>query len=353
MHNQEAVARDVAVDVPHNRTRAAERPLTIAQPVPPRVSVIVPTYNAAEYLDAALAGVAAQSRPPDEVVVLDDASLDDTVAVAERWEAVLPLTIVRLPQNVGLGAARRLAIERSTGDLLALLDADDYWLPDHLEVLLACHARHGGIVTANHYRWVAGRLLGSIPHSEVHPVPDPDDQPRAILTANFLSYGSLFSRDDYERVGGFRPLRRCEDWDLWIRMIRAGCRVTRPEPVTLLYRKRPDSLSALNGCVEDDIKLLEGLVGDLDGEERSDVEGLIRRQRARLELLAGLDDAAAGHLAEARRRWARAIVTDRSLPWVDRGRGSVAMRAALCLVAPGRALAMRDRRMGDVALAVK
>src|SRR4029079_6294182 len=108
-----------------------------------------------------------------------------------------------------------------------------------------------------------------------------------------------------------RPLRRSEDWDLWIRMIRAGCRVTRPEAVTLLYRIRHDSLSALDGCIEADIALLEGLATQLDTDERDDVEQLLRRQRGRLQFLLGVDDAVAGDLASARRRWARSVVTDR------------------------------------------
>jgi glycosyltransferase involved in cell wall biosynthesis len=320
---------------------------------PPALSVILPTYNAAPFLDAALAGVAAQSRLPDEVVVLDDASVDDTIAIARRWDSLLPLTVVPRPQNGGLGAARGLAIERSSGELLALLDADDYWLPDHLAVMLDCHRRHDGIVTPNHYRWVAGQLLGSIPHSVSQPLPPPDEQPRAILTANFLSSGSVFRRYDYERVGGYRELRRSEDWDLWIRMIRAGCRVTRPRTVTLLYRRRPDSLSALNGCIEADIGLLEGLLPNLEGVERADVERLLRRQRARLHLLRGLDDAAAGDLPLARRRWARALVTDPSLRLGDGIHGSTTLRAALCLISPRRALALRDRRRDDPNLTVK
>ena len=312
------------------------------------VSVVVPAYNASAFLDAALASVAAQSRPADEVVVVDDASSDGTGAVAERWADVLPLVLVRKPENEGLGAARRDGIARSSGDLLALLDADDYWLPDHLEVMVACYERHGGIISASGYHWVPEERLGSVAWNELAPVPSHDRQRHQILRWNFLLSNVLISREDYQAAGGFRDLRSDEDWDLWIRMIRDGARVTVPDTVTTFFRKRTGSLSSSEQLLAFDVRVLEELLETAAPEERPVVEGALRRRRARMRLLQGYDLARCGAIGPARREWLRAALQDRSfrggLSTVD---GSVALRALLCAIAPRRVVDHRDRRAAD------
>ena len=111
-----------------------------------RIAVVVPAFNAATTLDATLASVAAQSLMPAAVVVADDHSADGTVDVAHEWTVRLPLEVVRLERNSGPAAARRAAIERTDAPLIALLDADDVWFPEHLAALMAIYERDGGIV---------------------------------------------------------------------------------------------------------------------------------------------------------------------------------------------------------------
>lgn len=308
------------------------------------VSVIIPAYNAGCFLRAALASVAAQSRPADEVVVIDDASTDDTLAVAERWSDHLPLVLVRKQANEGLGAARRDGIANSSGDRLALLDADDYLLPDHLEVVLACHERHGGIVAASGYRWVPNQRIATTPWNVLAPVPPPGKQHEEILRRNFLFSNVVISRTSYERSGGFRALRSDEDWDLWIRMIRAGSRVMVPETVTVIFRNHPGSLSSAEGYLPWDIKVLEGLMDDVSDGERPIVERALRRRHARVRLLHGYELARSGRVADARFAWLRAAIQDRSLQGGLSPAGSVALRAMLCLLAPRQMVQQRDRR---------
>jgi glycosyltransferase involved in cell wall biosynthesis len=312
-----------------------------------RISVIVPAYNAGEHLTAALASLAGQARPPDEVVVVDDGSTDDTAVVAKRWAELLPLVLVQNESNLGLGATRRVGIERASGELIALLDADDYALPDHLDVLLETWRGHGGVAVADAYRWVPGQRLGH--HGWVaRAIPPPADQARAILFGNFSCYATLFSRAAYDRAGGFRPLRRCEDWELWIRMIRSGSVLTAAPTPTLIYRRRPDSLSAGDGCVAGNIAVLEGVVEEVRGPEREWAATALRRHRARARFVAAFDDVAAGRLGRARLQWLRAAVEDRGLRSIDPGlRGSVALRALACMAAPGRAMTRRHRRLVD------
>ena len=94
------------------------------------VTAIIPTFNRAATLDRALASVFGQTRVPDEVIVVDDASTDETESVVRRFPEVLYL---RLQRNSGAAHARNEGVRRARGDLIAFLDSDDVWLPHKSE----------------------------------------------------------------------------------------------------------------------------------------------------------------------------------------------------------------------------
>lgn len=98
------------------------------------VSVLIPAYNAAKTIDATLRSVLAQTRPPDQIIVVDDGSTDDT---SRRLKAYLPRIIVVSQANCGVAVTRNILFQHSTGDVLAYLDADDLWHPQYLEFQLA------------------------------------------------------------------------------------------------------------------------------------------------------------------------------------------------------------------------
>jgi glycosyltransferase involved in cell wall biosynthesis len=104
--------------------------------VAPRVSVVMPAWNAARTIGAAMASVLSQSLPDLELVICDDASSDATVRVAESI-ADGRVRVLRQERNGGPGAARDRAIDVARGQWIAVIDADDAWLPDRLERLLA------------------------------------------------------------------------------------------------------------------------------------------------------------------------------------------------------------------------
>ena len=102
------------------------------------ISAIVPAYNSAEYLPATLEAILGQSHPPLEVIVVDDGSIDTTGAVAARYT---PRVRCVRTENRGVQAARNLGIAEARGNWIALCDADDLWLPEHL-------AAHAALIAA-------------------------------------------------------------------------------------------------------------------------------------------------------------------------------------------------------------
>ena len=104
-----------------------------------RVSVVIPAFNAGSLLPETLDSLASQVRKPDEVIVVDDGSIDGTAALAERHPIV---TQVIVRPNGGICAARNDGIEASDSDLVFLLDADDLWHPTYLERMIAMMEKH-------------------------------------------------------------------------------------------------------------------------------------------------------------------------------------------------------------------
>src|SRR5690242_14976762 len=98
----------------------------------PSVSVIIPTYNRARFVGEAVASALAQTLPPLEVIVVDDGSTDDTADVVARLND--PRVVYLRQENAGPATARNTGVEAARGDLIALLDSDDRWLPRKLEL---------------------------------------------------------------------------------------------------------------------------------------------------------------------------------------------------------------------------
>lgn len=99
------------------------------------VSVVIPAYNAAQWLSETIESVLAQSLPPFEVIVVDDGSTDNTQEVLARFRGMID---VISQENKGLPTARNVGIRAAKGSLIAFLDADDIWLPEKLSRQVEC-----------------------------------------------------------------------------------------------------------------------------------------------------------------------------------------------------------------------
>jgi glycosyltransferase involved in cell wall biosynthesis len=192
-------------------------------PSHPSVSVIIPCYNSSQTIARALRSVWHGILQPTEVIIVDDASTDDSQLIIAK-ERRLPLTVITLSERCGAGHARNVGVEASSGEFIAFLDADDEWhktkLAKQIAILISnpslayvsCRGRHVAPDLS---------LIRNFPDGEVTVGPDAW---RALLAKNFISTPCVVARRSaFLTVGGFNPtLPIAEDQDLWIRMALVG-----------------------------------------------------------------------------------------------------------------------------------
>jgi glycosyltransferase involved in cell wall biosynthesis len=204
----------------------------------PRISVLMPVYNAERYVARAIESILAQTLGDFEFLIVDDGSKDGSRAIVERYAATdSRIKLVSRP-NTGIVAALNEMIERSTGELLARMDADDVARPDRFERQVAYLDAHPECV-----------MVGSRVR-----IIDPDGHPLTILnealTHEQLDSGMLadagqliyhpsvvIRKRAIDQVGVYRDdFLHCEDLDLFLRLAETGRIVNLPEPL-LDYRE--------------------------------------------------------------------------------------------------------------------
>lgn len=236
----------------------------------PRVTVLVPAYNAVAYLAQALDSALAQRFTDFEVMVVDDGSTDDTGAIADRYAAAHPdrIRVIHQP-NAGLPAARNAAIAAARGELFALLDSDDMWKPGHLQLAVAAFDANPqlGLVHANieridaHGHWIM--TCGPRWRNRRDPY-----AAIALRLEHVSCPTVVFHRRCIEAVGAFDLQFTglgCEDRDLWLR-IAERFQIRYLDVVTASYRLHGNNMSANHGkMTAARLKLLNKLRGSLRG----------------------------------------------------------------------------------------
>ena len=208
----------------------------------PRVSVVIPAFNAATTLSETLDSVIAQSFVDWEAVVVDDGSNDDTWEIAQHRSGDDPRIRVLSQENAGVSAARNIGIAAARAPLLVFLDSDDCLAPDHLACLLEAVKVEGAAVAYCGYLRV--RSDGSV--IAVEQCAEISERPFDVFARRSAAAIHCFMvrRDLVEEVGGFDTgLATCEDWDLWQRIARMGVRFTSIPSSLAYYRIRQGSLS--------------------------------------------------------------------------------------------------------------
>jgi glycosyltransferase involved in cell wall biosynthesis len=206
----------------------------------PAISVVIPAYNSEGTIREALASVASQTFRDYEIIVVDDASSDTTVEIAQASSesSGLKFQVSSLSQNSGPAASRNQGVSEAGGEWIAFLDADDVWLSGRLASQIALMSRFPGA------SMFCGKTIpiGESPSAE-------GTEPGVLKLADFIENNQvatstvLIRKDVFLEVGGFdEQFRGPEDLDLWLRVAADHRVIIDSEPIAG-YRSVTGSLS--------------------------------------------------------------------------------------------------------------
>jgi glycosyltransferase involved in cell wall biosynthesis len=214
----------------------------------PAVSVVIPLYNKASHITRALNSVFAQSVPPSEVIVIDDGSSDGGSGIAAEY-AGKGVNLIE-QDNRGVSAARNKGISEARGDLVAFLDADDEWLPEHLATVARLTREYPGcgayaqafeVVANGGKRWIhSSEGIPAFPWEGVIPY-----YFRSATTYPIWTSAVVAPRWVFASVGPFPVgVRIGEDLDMWCR-IALKYRIAFSTRVGAVYHQEADNRACL------------------------------------------------------------------------------------------------------------
>jgi glycosyltransferase involved in cell wall biosynthesis len=211
----------------------------------PRISIIVPAYNAELFLAETLASVQRQTYREFEVIVVDDGSTDRTSEITRGFVEKDARFILLRQKNAGESAARNVALKHACGEWVAFLDADDVWLPEKLTAqldLIESESR-ANLLFTDYFSWDGQNDFGRR-YSDPDKFPDGDVSRRLIFFNLFGMSTVMIKREILDVVGLIdTELPLAMDWDLWLRIAERGlCAKGVRQPLTR-YRVWPGSAS--------------------------------------------------------------------------------------------------------------
>lgn len=209
-----------------------------------RISVIIPAYNATAYIVEALDSVFAQTSPAHQVIVVNDGS-PDTPQLEQVLAPYRDRITYLVQENRGLSGARNTGLRAATGDLIALLDADDIWLPNYIEIQTAFLREHPeyDLVYCNAL-FFGDSIYDGKQYMEVCPSVG-EASAAAIISRQCHVFVAVTARTQVLQSLGFNEsLRSCEDFDCWLRLTAAGYKIGYHHNILVRYRKHKASLSA-------------------------------------------------------------------------------------------------------------
>lgn len=222
----------------------------------PKISVVVPAYNAQQTILETISSVLQQNFSDFELIVINDGSTDKTLELLETVQDSR-LKVYSYP-NGGLPTARNRGINCAQGEFISFIDADDLWTPDKLELQLKALQQNPQAGVA--YSWTI--CMGNNGNS-FHPGVTESFQGNVypnLLVGNMIASGSnvLIRKEAIESVGYFdESLKSCEDWDYWLRLAPKWDFVVVPKP-QIIYRLSSGAMSSKLDVMEKyQMKVLE------------------------------------------------------------------------------------------------
>lgn len=257
-----------------------------------RISVLIPCFNHGAFVGDAIASVRAQTFTDVEVLVVDDGSTEAaTLRVLE--ELARGGVVVRRTENRGLPAARNLAARHATGEFLCALDADDRLAPEWFAKAVAVLDARPDIAFVSHWLETFGDERWTW-------APERCDLP-ALLARNTVNGAAVVRRASFDAVGGYDESMRdgCEDWDFWLRLVKAGHQGHIVPEVLFHYRRRADSMSRVMLEEQAYRRPLQALVSRHERAYREHlVEVLVSKETEALHLSREVDELERGRLVD-------------------------------------------------------
>jgi len=211
---------------------------------PPLISAIMPVYNGAAFVAAAIESALGQAYAPLELIVVDDGSTDGSAAIVQGFGDKLTCIHQR---NRGPAAARNAGLQIARGEIIAFLDADDLWPAGKL----ACQQER---LAAD------GALDVALGHTQFMQQEEGAGEAVALINEPYPQYllgSALFRRSVFARVGGFdETLRYCDDWDWFLRAQELGVAMQMYQEVALCYRRHQNNLTRSPHSRRELLKLL-------------------------------------------------------------------------------------------------
>ena len=192
------------------------------------ITAVIPLYNGARYIRGAIASILAQTLRPDEIIVVDDGSTDDGPAIVEEMQSTHAIRLIR-KENGGQSSARNLGVDHARGDLIAFLDQDDAWYPNHLSEPIKPFTEDRATELGWSYSDLdevgeSGELINRCFLGSMKTRHPKRSLPECLRSDMFiLPSASLVLRKAFQSVGGFdERLSGYEDDDLFLRLFIAG-----------------------------------------------------------------------------------------------------------------------------------
>lgn len=244
----------------------------------PTVSVIIPTYNRDEFVAEAVDSVLRQTMPEVECIVVNDGSTDSTARELSRISDSRLMVVDQ--ENKGVSAARNAGIANAAGSFIALLDSDDYWLPEKLERQLALMQAGNLEISQTDEIWI--RNGKRVNPANKHAKPEGMFFERSLEMCLISPSCVMFSREYWRMMGPFdEDFPACEDYDLWLRTCLKYPVGLEPAKLVVKRGGRPDQLSNSVPCL--DLYRMHAImkvlaVGGLTQKQRGSAETELRRK---------------------------------------------------------------------------
>lgn len=207
----------------------------------PAVSVIIPAYNGARYIAQAIESALSQTFTDLEIIVVDDGSIDDTHQVLQPYFDRIRYIY---QDNQGVAAARNRGIQEAKGEFIALLDQDDFFLPEKIAAQITLFRQHpslGIVHTGWHIVNQQGETISDIKPWQTFPKLD---LATWIVYGPVLPSAMMFARQWLEMAGGFNSdFDSVDDSDLVIRLAELGCEAAWLPQITVCYRQHDKNVS--------------------------------------------------------------------------------------------------------------